>query len=372
MCSGDISASLRRVSPASPRRAETQLIDGLLSAVASARRPHYRTVGAGSASVGAWITSIPAPRLVDLRGRLAEGILELRSRSAPDTSPVVIIEVPRLGPKLQAEARAFMARLAPDVGWGLVDRHGGAHVEVSALGLRFRRGGDASAPKPTTARETTQLFTDLNRWLLKILLYADGGSPASSEDGDRPTNANQLQAVAHVSRAKAYRFAKTFQAAGYLDERLRLRRVPDLLAEWLSVDRSRPDPRWFARSLFPGEEPLAVLDAASPTALAGGFEACRRLDLLHRSAVGVVELHIREEPTQFADRHDLELCGRDAAAFVLIRPRHPESVFRAARFGADQTVDPWQAALDVVAHPARGAEQAAFLRDWMLARRSDG
>ncbi|MEZ5333606.1 MAG: hypothetical protein R2991_16585 [Thermoanaerobaculia bacterium] len=90
--------------------------------------------------------------------------------------------------------------------------------------------------------------------------------------------------------------------------------------------------------------------------------------VLHRSEAGLEELHVRGAVEPILEESDLERTEPHAAQAVLLLSRHPESVFRATAFAPEGVVDLWQAALDVASAPARGTEQARFIRDRILER----
>jgi hypothetical protein len=76
---------------------------------------------------------------------------------------------------------------------------------------------------------------------------------------------------------------------------------------------------------------------------------------------------VEEEPAAFLDVLQLAPDSSMAAPIVLIRPRHPRSVFRAAsRLDGIMVCDALQVYFDLYHLPDRGREQADFLSDSVL------
>jgi len=325
--------------------------------------------------------ALPEQRLRDLRGLLAEATLRLRHHGT-GRSLMALVSVPQLTRRLTKEAEEFMATYACDLDWMLVDRAGALRIRSRALGLDEARAGD---PELTVLDQSSGVsgrrFTDLHQWLLKVVLAQALGwrvrapNPTQSwlEDLEQQLvaaaparNALQLSRIAGVSTATAYRFVRVFRDARYIEASpIVLRRADELLDEWLAVERSRPPARTPVVGVFGREFERLVAD---PDVRVAGLEALRRLGLLHRPPGRVVDLHCRGHLSDLLGRLDLAPCEPHEAHFNLIASRDPESVFRGAVFGTDGAVDPWQAALDVCASDARGAEQAELVRDWALRR----
>src|SRR5262249_54702531 len=71
------------------------------------------------------IKEMNSTRLLDLEGRLASAALQaIRYAGDLRASPVVMVSLPKLGPKASAYGAKFMATNAPGVGWCLFDSLG--------------------------------------------------------------------------------------------------------------------------------------------------------------------------------------------------------------------------------------------------------
>lgn len=316
---------------------------------------------------------LPTLRIADLEGRLARGVLKLRHSVDSVIVPVVLVVSRRHGARAERAAERFMAELAPDVGWGLVDEHEQLRLEVPTLGLSVRHAG--TSPLSEARSTTANLFTDLNRWLLKVLLLRT--SPEDSWGGPRDDvlvrNPTELHRIAGVSLEKSHRFARTFEAADFLRrtrEGLRLVRTDVLLAQWLADESVRPKRRLPVRSLFRGEaeltELIAPLEQRRRRYAVGGFAACALLGVA-RTPRREIDLHVEDRAGWVMEIADLQPCDERDAALYIIPSRYPESVLRGVvtRRGLP-VVDELQAALDVAADPGRGEEQARFIVDRVL------
>jgi hypothetical protein len=345
---------------------------GLCIGQTSGDSPVVLTASHPKGAVVVEVKRMGAVRIDDLEGRLAVGVLELRRRGTPDAVPMVCVIVDRLGGRAQRAAMRFMARYAPEFAWGLVDRAGGAHLEISSFGLVFDKSpADAVGGNKRT---NTHLFSDLNRWLLKVLLLgpdreAHFGGPRLLRPVKTPT---ELHRVSSVSVEKAHRFFRTFQEAGFVRQaRLGLEVVDRevLLERWLDDERLRPTPQVPMMSVFEQLSAEQIGDRLSDREYAmGGYYASAALDMLH-SRRSALYLHGRGSLVALRRELDLIECSWREAQLVLVGPRNIESVARAAapRDGV-VVVDEIQAALDVVNDPARGHEQASFVVERLLHR----
>src|SRR5205823_694030 len=97
------------------------------------------------------------------------------------------------------------------------------------------------------------LFSDLNQWMLKILVGRDLPEALISVPREPIRNASQLAVAAGVSVMSASRLVNQLSNEGFLDEHnenLRIVRVDELLERWVSASRkmSREAPaRWIIK-----------------------------------------------------------------------------------------------------------------------------
>lgn len=318
------------------------------------------------------IKALAQLRVQDLVGQLAVGAVQAEHRIGKRGAlPLVVVVAPTVGGRALQAAERFMASYLPQIGWAVLDRRGRVQLRIPTLDIDRQR---RSAPPATGrgARPEGRLFSDLNRWLLKILLLSGldrslWAGPAGGIHG-----AADLQRAAAVSLDKVYKFLRLMERHDFLrrtPDGLRLVRKRELIELWFAQEKLRPARRLQARSLF-GSRPvltsLAASGAGREAGVLGGFGACKALGVLH-AAVDSTDLHIAMPEEAFLKRFELERCDERDAQLHLLRTNNPQSVFRASVVkGKVQVVDAFQAALDVITHPARGREQAEHIVELVL------
>jgi len=316
--------------------------------------------------------SLSALRIADLEGRLARGILRVREGPArKGESNLLLVGVPRAGQRALAAAAELMHRHAPDVGWGVFDPQGEVRLVIPSLGVDIHK----RAPKAATSlssRLPGRLFTDLNCWMLKILLLREAPEGTWGGPRARASSPLELHRIAGVSRELAYRFVRSFESEGFLRETssgLTVTRRRALMDAWFSDQRlavARSAPVRWVLGRPEGLQDVFTPAAGVPDFAAGGFEACRLMGALHAAARGR-EVHVFAPLKDALDAWSLEPCDERDAHFVLLQPRAPQSVLRGrVRIQGIPVVDVLQAALDVSVHPARGREQADYLLGHVL------
>jgi hypothetical protein len=315
---------------------------------------------------------LPTIRLPDLLGRLALLALEARHGGrAGGKAPVLVVVTNSLSARTISEIESFMASRLPDLEWGLLDGQGNVRFLAPSLGLDLAETGIRVRDKGP-GRQSKELFSDLNRWMAKILLLRR--LPARQWGG--PTGMigtpTDLARIAKVSAETAHRFVRTFEQHGFIrrsTKGLQLLHAEALLEAWLASERQvqvhRTALRWYLG------KPKSLQEAFSPhsatTLVVGGFEATRRLGLLHTDS-GLLEVHAVGDWRAEIPQWKVEPCQPDQADLFLLHPACPNSIVRASVAGNNlPTVDVLQAALDVVHSPARGPEQARFLMEHILA-----
>jgi hypothetical protein len=241
-----------------------------------------------------------------------------------------------------------------------------------------------SASKDSTQSDQC-LFSDLNQWMLKVLLAWRIPESLLSAPRERYRNATQLARAAGVSVMSASRFVRQLSNDGFLDNRkgrLDVVRIEELLERWCGANHKRVrqlSARWIIRG---GENQLqtAVASYASrldgPSSRSMPSRRTLRMGPLPRICLGLfaaaevlgVGFVRGVSPHLYLERLDaqalrqlglsLEDVNRNPDVQLLI-PENEESVFRAVVRPADVPVsDIVQVWLDVANHPARGKEQA--------------
>ena len=249
---------------------------------------------------------------------------------------------------LAEDVKHFALRNALDVGVGVIDAGGFRHFMGHGLEAI---NAERSRVIETTRREVSpgNLFSDLNQWMLKILLSRSLPASLLSAPRGHYENASPLAEAAGVSVMSAFRLVRQLSEEAFLEERggLRLVRTEELLEVWLRAShyRAQATPaRWILSSeknrfhaLRCYASRTASIRSSSkpaervpPRFCLGLFAAA---ELLGFKFVHGVQPHLyieridREALREL--RLSLEPAGREADVFVRI-PKYPEAVFRAA------------------------------------------
>jgi DNA-binding MarR family transcriptional regulator len=304
----------------------------------------------------------------------------------PGVIPVAVLAGERLSESLADQIVQFGMRNAPNVAVGVVDADGLSHF--SGFGLDSLNA-KASLPRSVESFEKSSpavnLFSDLNQWMLKVLLSEGISEDWLSAPRGPYENASKLAEAARVSLMSASRFVRQLSEEGFVEQHrsLRLVRIEDLLDQWQAARRrAREIPlRWILREknkslasalrsyahsrLKKLHEPQFHRDS-SRICLAL-YAAAEKLGL---KFVHGAQAHFYLEKFDQRLLHEIGLSAENADhqvdVFVRI-PESPEAVFRAAvdRDGVP-VADVLQIWLDVSAHPSRGREQADIIRREIL------
>lgn len=107
----------------------------------------------------------------EILGRLAMRVLMTRQDQRRRLAvPVLVVE--RLGDKTRRSVREFMSKYAPGHAWGLMDRSCAAALVIPPLKFDIDQPGNVE-PRLRVRHTPTQLFSDLNQWMLKVVLLVD-------------------------------------------------------------------------------------------------------------------------------------------------------------------------------------------------------
>jgi hypothetical protein len=317
-------------------------------------------------------------RLIPL---LSQAILQAQTiarRSLVPVVPVAVVAAPQVPASVAEQVKEFGQRHAPDAGVGVIDAEGlrlfGGHGLEVLNSKPVRRLRSSAAPP----KRLPHLFSDLNQWMLKVLLGQRLPESLVSVPRGSFRNATQLAKAAGVSVMSAFRFVSQLANEGFLAEEadaLQVVRVDELLERWAFANRqpAREIPaRWIVkretRQLYADLAPHRGVAKGQPRCCIGLFAAA---DALGLGFVRGVPPHLYLERPDEAMLRGLGLVvaapDDRADAFVRI-PGNPEAVFRAAVLRDGLPVsDVLQVWLDVSAHPSRGREQAAEIRRKALA-----
>lgn len=334
-------------------------------------------------------------RLVPL---LSQAILQAQAAArqfSQSAVPVAVVASPRIPESVAEQVRQFALSHAPNVGIGVIDSEGFRLFE--GFGLE-RFNSERSAPSQIglsfQSESSSYLFSDLNQWMLKILLGASIPDSLLSVPRRNYRSGRQLAQAGRVSVMSAARLIRELANEGFLDDKkdsLRLVRIDELMQRWKAANFSsaREIP---ARWIIPRgkDQVLSAVRSYSSSMDAKGSQAQRpkagRLvqsppriclglfaaaEQLGFKFVHGVPPHLYLERLQAEVLRQLGLSIESAAERpdVYIRvPEDEEAVFRpVVRHEGVPVADILQVWLDVSNHPARGREQAEQIWKRLLA-----
>lgn len=329
-------------------------------------------------------------RLVPL---LSQAILQAQAfahRFPEPAVPLAIVAAKQIPASVAEHLKHFAQRYAPDVGIGIIDLEGlRAFVGPGLEGL------DAK-PSRSAVREIAppyhlpDLFSDLNQWMLKILLGQCLPDRMISVPRLQIRNASQLAAAADVSLMSASRLVNQLANRGFLeksDEQLQITRIEELLDLWISDNRKAAKEipaRWIIKQ---GQDQLlsALREYASPSpstrrrshsgvilkdlprCCIGLFAAADALGLGFVKGV-LPHIYLERLTLDSLNRLGLIIDHSSRPADVYIRiPVNREAIFRAdVTYDGIPVSDVLQVWLDVSKHATRGREQAREIQRRVL------
>lgn len=292
--------------------------------------------------------------------------------AGPGQAPLAVVAAPRISPKIAEQVIRFAAEHVPEAAAGVIDAAGLRRFIGPGLeGLDADPPAEVAAPTPMR-RGAAGLFSDLNQWMLKLLLAPD--IPEEYLGGPRATirNATHLAAAANVTVMTASRLVNRLREDGYLGEsrdRLVLVRRADLLRLWEAAasQRIRELPMRFL--LRAGADAGLRRLVSGEGACLGLFAAAEALGFGHVSGVPPHVYVRRLDDVELSSRFGLVPAGAQAPDLMLRQPAAPHAVFGGMVHRSGLAVsDVLQVWLDVASHPSRGPEQAEVIRRRMLDR----
>lgn len=311
---------------------------------------------------GSWDRSVAA--------FLAKAILQARAGVGADLEAVAALKVRRASPLTDGRLASFVDEVAPGQSWILLDGEGRVFPHVASapeLNDAATRQVVRSSKAPAPNRQQS-LFTDLNQWMLKVLLAPHLPEKfLTAPRGRQARNASTLAELANVSLPAATRFLHALDADGQLDTRfgvVRVARPLELLPQWR--DRmGHPERGEVAATSVRGPFKLdlsARVRGERPPLVYGLHSACAALDLGHVTGAVPVVWTPSLDAARLEELGLVTVQGDQRADVVLRVPRYPESLFRGVVSpGASPVTDVIQCWLDTSHYRIRGQEQADFL-----------
>ena len=310
---------------------------------------------------------------------LSQAILQAQAyaRVMKEFRPLAVVMVGDVSQPLIERVRQFSDRYAPGPAIGVASE-GGARLFIGD-GLDELNENPSSENVPNFSRKNSlyapvsNLFSDLNQWMLKVLLAPEIPAPLLAAPREKIRGASELSAAAGVSKMSASRFIQLLREESFLDDAapdLRLVRRAELFRRWRAgAHRFRRELQM--RFVIPGALPIRLKNLlSSHKACLGLFAAAEALKLGH--VHGVLPYVYVERLPGMAEEIWKELVPPspgESAHLILKIASAPRSVFRGAVHADGVNVsDVIQVWLDVSEHPSRGEEQANLIYQKVLGR----
>ena len=309
---------------------------------------------------------------------LSKAILQAQAyaREIGKGRPLAVVHVGDASSSLVAQVEAFSMNFAPDVGVGLVSDSG--EQRFWGKGLDALNAEPSSIRKPMRpAGPAPHIFSDLNQWMLKVLLAPQIPEHLLAAPRAQYRNASELAGAANVSVMSAFRFVQQLRGEGFLDEssaRFNLVRREALFRRW-RAEALRPSSEVAMRFLIRSPAQLQVSEIVSSSkGCLGLFAAAEAMKLGH---VKGVPPYVYVPALLRRDRHGWKgmapASPGESPDLILKQPRAPQSVFRGAiHLNGMAVSDVLQVWLDVAAHPSRGEEQADLIYRKILRKIIEG
>jgi DNA-binding transcriptional regulator YhcF (GntR family) len=301
----------------------------------------------------------------------AQACLQVKHAADPSHVPMAVVAAPRIRERTARQILEFATSYAPEVAAGVVDLAGLRRFSRPDLADLHSDAPISPMAERSIRTQPTDLFSDLNQWMLKVLLAPEIPEKLLFAPRERYGSASELARAAKVSPMTANRFVRILRKEGFLHESassLRLVRRRELLQRWRAAARRpmkeapmrfllRGDPkRELARMLKPQQGCIALFAAADALDL-GFVEGVPPYVYVPRLSPGSLRTWKNLAPVDAGESPDV----------ILRQPSAPESVFRGAVEAEHVPVsDIIQVWLDVSAHPSRGQEQADLIRTRVL------
>jgi len=340
-----------------------------------------------------WVSDGKRARLLPL---LSMAILQSKAaaQSQAGLRPMAIVMAPHIDEKIAEQIWQFASSHAPDVAIAVLDLDGLRRFWGDGLEeLNFERPREPQRKAFKADDAGSNLFSDINQWLLKVLLGQRLPEQLINVPRGQFRNASQLADLAKVSVMSAFRFLRQLESEGFLDSSPpapRLANLERLLSRWQSA-MLKPQKEILCRWLIRGGEQQRLVNAIGKyqnlisqervgsqslverelqpnlRLCLGGFAAASWLGFGHVSGMPPL-LYLDRINSEVLERLGLANIEDSRPADVLIKlPSFKEALFRAAvSLNNIRVSDVLQIWLESSVNPARGAEQADLIKRRLL------
>lgn len=303
---------------------------------------------------------------------LSQAILQAQFYSAadPTTNPLAVVYVENASSNLWERVKSFADQYAPGVAVGIVSGNGVVFFKGEGLDGMSERPRARSRQSTSTSNHPINIFSDLNQWMLKVLLAPELPPELLSAPRGHYRGGSDLAKAAGVSAMSASRFLLQLRQEGYLSESaelLKLVRRDELFHRWRAAAMRRPAeiPVRF-RIKAPVQQQIRGLLKTHPRqACLGLFAAADGLGLGHVSGVPPYVYLPKLPPLDLKTNEWAMLMPATEGLpdLILRQALTPQSMMRGAveRNDGLMYTDVIQVWLDVANHPSRGQEQADLI-----------
>lgn len=283
--------------------------------------------------------------------------------------PLAVVAAPSISPHVANQVLNFAAKHSPEAAAGVIDFEGLRRFRGRGLENLNADHASQRAVSRVMSSESIDIFSDLNQWMLKVLLAPELPENLLSAPRGRYAHASALAEAANVSVMSASRFVRQLTREGYLDPSvpyLRLVRRESLFRRWESSTAARRVKELPVRFLLPTVNLDRLLHRGG--ACLGLFAAAEKLGFGFVHGVPPHAYVKRLNVASLANWKNVVPAEPHEVPNLIIRqPAIPNSVFRGLVSADGVPVsDVLQVWLDVSSHPARGHEQADMIRDRVL------
>lgn len=303
---------------------------------------------------------------------LSQAILQAQfySASDPTTNPLAVIYVENASSNLWERVKSFADQYAPGVAVGIVSGNGVIFFKGEGLDGMSERPRARSRQSISTSTQPINIFSDLNQWMLKVLLAPELPPELLSAPRGHYRGGSDLAKATGVSAMSASRFLLQLRQEGYLSEsaeQLKLVRRDELFHRWRAAAMRRPAeiPVRF-RIKAPVQQQIRGLLKTHPRqACLGLFAAADGLGLGHVGGIPPYVYLSKLPPSDLKTNEWAMLMSATEGLpdLILRQALTPQSMMRGAVVRDDGLMytDVIQVWLDVANHPSRGQEQADLI-----------
>ncbi len=281
--------------------------------------------------------------------------------------PLAIIFVPEASRALAKRVALFAERFAKDVPVGIISERGEKYFSDEAFEQLNQLPEEPSRIIASRPPQAINIFSDLNQWMLKLLLAWDLPENLLNAPKRKFKSGAELAECAQVSAMSASRFLQQLRNEGFLSDSspdLKLVRREELFRRW-SAAAMRPCPEIPCQFLLriPAVQQVRGLLGKHPEdACLGLFAAADELDIGHVSGVPPYVYVHKLPKVGSPDWSGLMAFPSGRPDLILRQASFPQSTFRGAiHHNGILVADIFQVWLDVMNHPTRGTEQADLI-----------